>query len=125
MVDNRPLSRLYFGFHLIIFLALLQSKLNENLFVGLVLWNSILICLLEILNNQSPTHIVVVFDSPGEGIREEIFFIRGDGLNFPQVYFDTIRSTHHGPILVDNGDDETDVSWKNRAFFTFSFFHIL
>ena len=29
--------------------------------------------LLEILNNQKPTHLGVVFDTPGQGIREEIF----------------------------------------------------
>ena len=29
--------------------------------------------LLDILNNQDPSHIAVVFDSPGEGIRETIF----------------------------------------------------
>ena len=29
--------------------------------------------LLDILNNQDPSHIAVVFDSPGEGIREAIF----------------------------------------------------
>ena len=29
--------------------------------------------LLEVLNNHEPTHIGVVFDSPGVGIREEIF----------------------------------------------------
>ncbi|MDB4710928.1 DNA polymerase I, partial [Flavobacteriales bacterium] len=29
--------------------------------------------LLEILNNQKPTHLGVVFDTPGQGIREEMF----------------------------------------------------
>ena len=29
--------------------------------------------LLEVLNNQKPTHLGVVFDTPGVGIREEIF----------------------------------------------------
>ena len=29
--------------------------------------------LMEILNNENPTHIAVVFDSPGVGIREDIF----------------------------------------------------
>ena len=29
--------------------------------------------LLEVLNNQKPTHIGVVFDTPGVGVREEIF----------------------------------------------------
>ena len=39
-------------------------------------------------------------------IREEKIFIRGDGLNFPQIYLDTIKSTHHGPILIDNPNDD-------------------
>ena len=29
--------------------------------------------LLEILNNEHPTHIAVVFDSPGVGVREEVY----------------------------------------------------
>ncbi len=29
--------------------------------------------LIDIINNQQPTHLAVVFDSPGKGIREEIY----------------------------------------------------
>ncbi|MAV65279.1 MAG: hypothetical protein CMG00_08830 [Candidatus Marinimicrobia bacterium] len=40
--------------------------------------------------------------------RVEKYYIRGDALNFPQIYFDTIKSTHHGPILTDTKNDNFD-----------------
>jgi len=72
--------------------------------------------LLEVLNNQKPTHIGVVFDTPGVGVREEIFTeYKANRDKMPEdiqkaiPYIKELLSALHIPIISLEGYEADDL----------------